>query len=187
MLINVDEEQNQKVEELLDEGISTLENNVNNDKLIKDKKLKKENHTSFLNDKKYYSSEIEEKINNREYNQHKFISYIGETNELINKTIEALNTGLYYNLYNKNKETISNNENNNNKRNVGLLTKKAQTKLKRRNKIISNNINKDKNKLKNKLIAKLQILKEIQELIIVHLLIIFQQMIVLLKIIIEMK
>ena len=39
--------------------------------------------------------------------QDKFISYIGQTNELINKTIEALNTGLHYNQHNKNNKTIS--------------------------------------------------------------------------------
>ena len=155
MLINVDEEQNQMVEELLDEGISTLKNNIIGDNLIKENKSEKENHIFFENNKKTYSSKREEKINNRECEQNKFISYIGQTNELINKTIEALNTGLHYNQYNKNKEITSNNSKNNYKNNIGLLAKKAQTNLKRRNKNIhiSNNIvNNSKNKIKNKLI-----------------------------------
>ena len=154
MLINVDEEQNQLVEKLLDEGISTLENNISSDKLIKENKLKKENHFPFQNYNRNYSIEKDKIINNRECEQDKFISYIGQTNELINKTIEALNTGLHYNQHNKNNKTISNNTKINNKKNICFLAKKAQSNTKRRNKNISNNISNNKNKIKNKLIKK---------------------------------
>ena len=152
MLINVDDEQNIKVEQLLDEGISIFkktfnnENNFNNNLYIKHD-INNQNNINIqpLNEK--------QSINSYNY-QNNYISYNGQNTELINNTIEALNTGLKYLPKNTIEKFETNTiKNNNKKRRISCLIKKAPKNYRTgKNKMILNNKNEKEINIKNKLI-----------------------------------
>ena len=97
MLIDINEEQNRRVEEFLDEGILNLKRCLINEKKKFGKKKEKHTNTSFQH-KKINKSIINNTDINNEMNSLKndYITYYGQSTELINKTINALNTGLHY-------------------------------------------------------------------------------------------
>ena len=107
MLINVDENQNKRVEELLDEGIANLEinNNIKLSSRINNKYNYKNtyNHIKFNNNignskqsNNYNNNNFNNNINNiSDRPKHNYIYYNGLNTDLIDNTIEALNTGLY--------------------------------------------------------------------------------------------
>ena len=113
MLINVNEEQNRRVEQLLDEGIANLrieQNksernipslNIKNDNFYRNynNNSNNNNYNNYLN----YNSNFGNINNNYNFNiinnpfkkyNEKYIYYAGRNTDLINNTIEALNTGL---------------------------------------------------------------------------------------------
>ena len=68
----------------------------------------------------------EKKINNNYNINNNYITYNGQNTELINKTINALNTGLKYLPKNTNEKFENNTiKNNNKKRKISCLIKRA--------------------------------------------------------------
>ena len=153
MLINVDDEQNIKVEQLLDEGISVFKNTFNNEKQLNNNLYIKQDINNFLNNANIYPLNERQSVN-KYYSKNNFITYNGQNTELINNTIEALNTGLKYLSKNTIKNFKTNTINNNNKkRKISSLIKKAP-KIYRtgKNKMILNNKGNKNTNIKNKLI-----------------------------------
>ena len=147
MLINVNKNQNKKVEELLDEGIASLENEnrmayhskVNNIYNYQNSHY----NTNYLNNNNVYNmrqlDNFNKNFNNvNERKKHNFIYYNGLNTDLIDNTIEALNTGLC-------------NADNNKNYKQDLIQKKKQNiykKIKIQNSKennINNNLQKDEN------------------------------------------
>ena len=95
MLINVEEERNRRVEDLLDEGIENLR--INNIKLnsfrikIENNNILKNNNILNLDPYNYQINNVNKPLKKKKNN---YICYNGKNTELINNTIEALNTGL---------------------------------------------------------------------------------------------
>lgn len=151
MLINVDNEQNIKVEKLLDEGISTFKNTFNSKINLNHNFFNKNKSNTFQYNTKLYSFNGNQTINS--YNQYKYITYIGQNTELINDTISALNTGLVYLPKYENEEFKINTVNNhNNKRKIACLSRKAPKNCRTENKMISMSNKNKKFNIKKKLI-----------------------------------
>ena len=102
MLINVEEERNRRVEDLLDEGIENLRINRNNNNIklnsfrIKiennlNNNILKNNNILNLDPYNYQINNVNKPLKKKKNN---YICYNGKNTELINNTIEALNTGL---------------------------------------------------------------------------------------------
>ena len=151
MLINIDGERNKKVEELLNEGMSFIQNNISNYK--KPSNSKTEINTKSINYENYSIenyNEYNKTINNANKinNTNEYIYYNGQNTELINNTIQALNTGLNY--------LEKNNINNLGEKKKNYFLKRAQKKLITKKENISKNINDKKIDLKTKLINKVK-------------------------------
>ena len=125
MLINVDDAQNIKVEQLLDEGISIFKKTFNNGKKLNNNLYIKHDINNFQNITSIYPLNEKKSVNSYNINNN-YITYNGQNTELINKTINALNTGLKY-LPKNTIEKFENNtiKNNNKKRKISCLIKKA--------------------------------------------------------------
>lgn len=151
MLINIDGERNKKVEELLNEGMSFIQNNISNYK--KPSNSKTEINTKSINYENYSIenyNEYNKTINNANKinNTNGYIYYNGQNTELINNTIQALNTGLNY--------LEKNNINDSGEKKKNYFLKRAQKKLITKKENISKNINDKKIDLKTKLINKVK-------------------------------
>ena len=152
MLININEEQNKKVEEFLDEEISNFKRNLISEKEIPGKSNKIQNYEI---NKKYNSISNNEDINNEKTNlKYEYITYNGQPTELINNTIDALNTGLHYIPKSKIKKDFSNVTSGNKKEINHNISKKAQNKFKMLKQRLSKNVLGKKINLKKKLINK---------------------------------
>ena len=150
MLININEEQNKKVEEFLDEEISNFKRNLISEKEIPGKSNKIQNYEI---NKKYNSISNNEDINNVKTNfKYEYITYNGQPTELINNTIDALNTGLHYIPKSKIKKDFSNVTSGNKKEINHNISKKAQNKFKTLKQRLSKNVLGKKINLKKKLI-----------------------------------
>ena len=172
MFINIDKNQNKKVEELLEEGIANLkiENNAaypsrtNNIYNYQNSQY----NSNYLKNTNYNLQKTDNyNININERKKHNYIYYNGLNTDLIDNTIEALNTGLYNSDYNKNyeKKIIPNKnqnihkkikvENNKEKRINGYLQKEKDLNISivnNDNKDINNiNINKTYNNVNNRI------------------------------------
>ena len=152
MLININEDQNKRVEEFLDEEITNFKRNLINEK----KELEDDNKIKNYNFKKNNKSISNYKdINNETKNfKYEYITYNGQTTELINNTISALNTGLHYLKKNKTRKHDSNFTSKNKQEKNINITKKAPNKLKIPKERISKNVIRKKINLKKKLINK---------------------------------
>ena len=152
MLINVEHEQNIKVEKLLDEGISIFKDTFNHEKKLNKNLYIKHDFNGLKNNATIYSYNEKRTINS--YNsQNKYITFNGQNTELINNTIAALNTGLVYMPKNTiEKYETSTRNNNNKKRQISCLTKKAPKIYQIGNKIISKNKSDKKINIQKKLI-----------------------------------
>ncbi len=97
MLTNINEQQDKRVEEFLDNEISNFKNNfIYEKKLLGIKQKNKDIKCFQLNQKDnniYFDSNINNKI---KYLKYEFITYNDKSGEIINNTIHALNTGLKY-------------------------------------------------------------------------------------------
>ena len=136
MLINVEHEQNIKVEKLLDEGISIFKDTFNHDKKLNNNLYIKHDFNDLKNNATIYPYNEKRTINS--YNsQTKYITFNGQNTELINNTIAALNTGLVYMPKNTIEKYETSTRNiNNKKRQISCLTKKAPKIYQIGNKII---------------------------------------------------
>ena len=151
MLINVDDEQNIKVEKLLDEGISTFKTTFNSEININNNFLNTNKNNIFQYNNKLYSLKGNHTISS--YNKHKYITYNVQNTELINDTISALNTGLVYLPKYENEEFKTNTvKSHNNKRKIACLSRKAPKNSRTRNNLISKNNKNKKLNIKKKLI-----------------------------------
>ena len=160
MLINVDDAQNIKVEQLLDEGISIFKKTFNNGKKLNNNLYIKHDINNFQNITSIYPLNEKKSVNSYNINNN-YITYNGQNTELINKTINALNTGLKY-LPKNTIEKFENNtiKNNNKKRKISCLIKKApKNDRTRKNKMILKNNSNKKIDIKNKLINEKQYFK----------------------------
>ena len=160
MLINVDDSQNIKVEQLLDEGISIFKKTFNNGKKLNNNLYIKHDINNFQNITSIYPLNEKKSVNSYNINNN-YITYNGQNTELINKTINALNTGLKY-LPKNTIEKFENNtiKNNNKKRKISCLIKKApKNDRTRKNKMILKNNSNKKIDIKNKLINEKQYFK----------------------------
>ena len=152
MLININEEQNKKVEEFLDEEISNFKRNLISEKKIPGKSKKIQNYEI---NKKYNLISNNKDINNVKTNfKYEYITYNGQPTELINNTIDALNTGLHYIPKSKIKKDFSNVTSGNKKEINHNISKKAQNKFKTLKQRLSKNVLGKKINLKKKLINK---------------------------------
>lgn len=152
MLININEEQNKRVEEFLDEEISNFKRNLISEKKIPGKSKKIQNYEI---NKKYNLISNNKDINNVKTNfKYEYITYNGQPTELINNTIDALNTGLHYIPKSKIKKDFSNVTSGNKKGINHNISKKAQNKFKTLKQRLSKNVLGKKINLKKKLINK---------------------------------
>jgi hypothetical protein len=160
MLINVDDSQNIKVEQLLDEGISIFKKTFNNGKKLNNNLYIKHDINNFQNITSIYPLNEKKSFNSYNINNN-YITYNGQNTELINKTINALNTGLKYLPKNTIDKFENNNiKNNNKKRKISCLIKRApKNDRTRKNKMILKNNSNKKIDIKNKLINEKQYFK----------------------------
>ena len=156
MLININEEQQKQVDEFLDEGILNFKNNLVYEKKIFSKKKILNNNKNILHIKKEKTITTDKIINNNNNNQKfDYLTYNGQSTEMINRTIQALNTGLYFKPKSKIKEYDSHIiQSKKYKRNFFKSTKIAQKKFEVQKERIGNNINDKKINLKKKLFNK---------------------------------
>ena len=152
MLININEEQNKRVEEFLDEEISNFKKNLIYEKEALGKKIKIKNYEINKKNKTISNSKD---INNEKINfKYEYISYNGQPTELINNTIDALNTGLHYLPKSKIKKYHSNVKYENKKETNSNISKKALNKFKTFKERLSKNNIGNKINLKKKIINK---------------------------------
>lgn len=154
MLININEAQNKQVEEFLDEGLLKFKQNMNYQLKISEKEGEQKKYQNFINAEN--EKIIEKNINNNIKNLNsEYITYKGISTELINNTIQALNTGLYFlNTKQIKRNKIKYNQSKDKTRKFNNSIKKAPKNYKTFNKRIEKNSIKKKINLKKKLINK---------------------------------
>ena len=97
MLIDINEEQDKKVEEFLKIGIANFKTNFIYEKKILGKKQENEKNKDLRFNQKNRMIYNYSNINNKKKDLiYEYITYNGQSAELINNTIHALNTGLKY-------------------------------------------------------------------------------------------
>ena len=148
MLIDINEEQDKKVEEFLKIGIANFKTNFIYEKKILGKKQENEKNKDLRFNQKNRMIYNYSNINNKKKDLiYEYITYNGQSAELINNTIHALNTGLKYfpkTSIKKNKSINIKSKDNNEK--LFFTAKKTQKKLRTKkeklaNKVIKKNIN----------------------------------------------